>query len=45
MAALSALARHAHWTLRVAILSVFLYHGLDKLGKLAGVASAGSARS
>jgi putative oxidoreductase len=30
------LARHAHWTLRFAILSVFLYHGLDKLGNLAG---------
>ena len=37
--ALTPLARHAHWTLRVAILSVFLYHGVDKLGNLQGFAA------
>ena len=38
MATLSTLAQHAHWALRIAISSVFLYHGLDKLGNLAGFA-------
>jgi len=38
MSALEPIARHAHWALRVAILSVFLYHGVDKLGNLAGFA-------
>jgi putative oxidoreductase len=28
------LARHAHWALRIALVGVFLFHGLDKLGKL-----------
>jgi hydrogenase maturation factor len=35
---LDQLSRHAHWALRIAILSVFLYHGLDKWGDLAGFA-------
>jgi hypothetical protein len=30
MKLLDGLAAHAHWFLRIAILSVFLYHGLDK---------------
>lgn len=34
----SPIARHAHWALRLAILSVFLYHGLDKFGDLGGFA-------
>jgi putative oxidoreductase len=38
MNALEPLARHAHWALRLAILSVFLYHGLDKFGNLGGFA-------
>jgi putative oxidoreductase len=38
MSALAPFARHAHWGLRLAILSVFLYHGLDKLGSLGGFA-------
>jgi len=38
MSSFDAAARHAHWALRIAILSVFLYHGLDKLGNLAGFA-------
>ena len=38
MNALKPLARHAHWALRLAILSVFLYHGLDKFGNLGGFA-------
>jgi putative oxidoreductase len=38
MQALEPFARHAHWALRVAILSVFLYHGLDKFGNLGGFA-------
>jgi putative oxidoreductase len=38
MSALAPLARHAHWALRIAILSVFLYHGMDKLGNLGGFA-------
>lgn len=41
MSALAPAARHAHWTLRLAILSVFLYHGLDKLGDLGGFAEMG----
>jgi putative oxidoreductase len=38
MTALDRLAPHAHWLLRIAILSVFLYHGLDKWGDLEGFA-------
>ena len=38
MNALDSATRHAHWALRLAILSVFLYHGLDKLGDLQGFA-------
>lgn len=38
MNALDSMARHAHWALRLAILSVFLYHGLDKFGDLGGFA-------
>ncbi len=38
VSAIDSLGRHAHWTLRVSILSVFLYHGLDKLGNLQGFA-------
>lgn len=38
MQALDRLAPHAHWLLRISILSVFLFHGMDKLGNLAGFA-------
>ncbi len=38
MFALNPLAHHAHWALRFAILSVFLFHGLDKFGNLPGFA-------
>ncbi len=38
MQTLDRFSPHAHWLLRIAILSVFLYHGLDKLGNLAGFA-------
>jgi putative oxidoreductase len=38
MQTLNALAPYAHWLLRFAILSVFLYHGIDKFPKLAGMA-------
>lgn len=38
MSALEPIARHAHWALRLALLSVFLFHGLDKLGDLGGFA-------
>jgi putative oxidoreductase len=38
MSALEPFARNAHWALRIAILSVFLYHGLDKFGDLGGFA-------
>jgi putative oxidoreductase len=38
MSALDSAARHAHWALRLAILSVFLFHGLDKFGNLQGFA-------
>ncbi|MEX2528719.1 MAG: DoxX family protein [Gemmatimonadota bacterium] len=38
MSVLAPFARHAHWALRLAILSVFLYHGLDKFGNLGGFA-------
>ena len=39
MNALEFATRHAHWALRLAILSVFLYHGIDKLGDLQGFAA------
>jgi putative oxidoreductase len=38
MSVLTPLARHAHWALRIAVLSVFLYHGLDKFSDLGGFA-------
>jgi putative oxidoreductase len=38
MAILDKLAPHAHWALRLALLSVFLYHGLSKWGDLGGFA-------
>lgn len=38
MSPLNSLAHHAHWAPRFAILSVFLYHGLDKFGNLTGFA-------
>jgi putative oxidoreductase len=38
MSLLDQLSPHAHWALRIAILSVFLYHGLDKWGDLEGFA-------
>lgn len=38
MTALTSLVPHAHWALRIAVLSVFLYHGLDKFGDLGGFA-------
>ncbi len=38
MTVLDQLSPHAHWALRIAILSVFLYHGLDKWGDLEGFA-------
>jgi putative oxidoreductase len=37
-ASLQALAPQAHWLLRLSILAVFLFHGVDKLGNLAGFA-------
>ena len=33
------LAGHAHWFLRVALSSVYLYHGITKLPALEGMAS------
>jgi putative oxidoreductase len=38
MSAPNPLAHHAHWALRFPILSVFLFHGLDKFGNLPGFA-------
>lgn len=38
MQALSAVTRHAHWLLRIALASVFLYHGLTKFPQLGGMA-------
>jgi putative oxidoreductase len=38
MSAIGGFASHAHWALRIAILSVFLFHGVDKLGNLGGFA-------
>lgn len=36
---LEPISPHAHWLLRVALLSIFLYHGLDKfIGGLGGFA-------
>ncbi|QXD13836.1 DoxX family protein [Rhodocaloribacter litoris] len=35
---LNNLAPHAHWFLRIALASVFLYHGLGKFGNLSGMA-------
>ena len=35
---MDALARHAHWLLRIALASVFLYHGLTKFPNLSGMA-------
>jgi putative oxidoreductase len=36
---LSSLAPYAHWTLRIAIAAVFLYHGLTKFPALNGMAA------
>ena len=33
------LSQHSHWLLRLAIASVFIYHGLDKFTKLDGMAA------
>ncbi len=38
MKALSNLAPHAHWLLRIGLASVFMYHGVGKFGDLAGAA-------
>lgn len=38
MGVLDGMARHAHWALRVALASVFLYHGLTKFPQLGGQA-------
>lgn len=38
MDALNSISRHAHWALRVALASVFLYHGLTKFPALGGMA-------
>ena len=38
MESLSKLSPHAHWFLRVAIASVFIYHGLGKFPNLSGMA-------
>lgn len=35
---LRAFAPHAHWLLRIALASVFLFHGIDKFLDLAGTA-------
>ncbi|MDN5697678.1 MAG: DoxX family protein [Rubrobacter sp.] len=37
MQALSSVSRHAHWLLRIALASVFLYHGLTKFPQLGGM--------
>ena len=36
---LATLGKHAHWTLRIALASVFLYHGLTKFQDLNGMAT------
>ncbi len=38
--ALDGLARYAHWAPRIALASVFLYHGLTKFPNLSGMAGA-----
>ncbi len=38
MKALDHLAPHAHWLLRIAVASVFLYHGLGKFPNVSGFA-------
>ena len=35
---MDALAKNAHWLLRISLASVFLYHGLPKWGDLGGMA-------
>jgi putative oxidoreductase len=35
---MSVLTPHAHWALRLAVFSVFTYHGVEKLGDLGGFA-------
>lgn len=37
MQALASVTRHAHWLLRIALASVFLYHGLTKFPQLGGM--------
>lgn len=39
MNAITKLSQNAHWFLRAAIASVFIYHGLDKFPKLEGMAA------
>lgn len=36
MKALASISPHAHWLLRIALASVFLYHGLTKFPQLGG---------
>ena len=36
MDALKKLSPYAHWAIRIAVASVFLYHGLSKFGNLSG---------
>ncbi len=36
---LALLGKNAHWPLRIALASVFLYHGLTKFGDLSGMAA------
>lgn len=38
MNALNRFAPHAHWLLRIALASVFLYHGITKFPSLGGLA-------
>ncbi len=37
--ALAAVGKYAHWTLRLAVAGVFVYHGLTKFGNLQGMAA------
>ncbi len=37
--ALAAVGKYAHWALRLAVASVFVYHGLTKFGNLSGMAA------
>ncbi len=44
MSSVDSMSRHAHWALRLAIVSVFLYHGLSKLFDLGGFAAMAGVR-